>query len=59
MISACVQTHNLIFLTGANMAGKSTFLRSVSVAMYVAHMGFPVAAEENGIFGYGWHLYHH
>ena len=35
---------NLLFLTGANMAGKSTFLRSVSVAMYVAHVGFPVAA---------------
>lgn len=32
------------FLTGANMAGKSTFLRSVSTAMYTAHMGFPVAA---------------
>ena len=35
---------NVIFLTGANMAGKSTFLRSVSTAVYVAHMGFPVAA---------------
>lgn len=36
---------NIIFLTGANMAGKSTFLRSVSIALYVAHMGFPVAAK--------------
>lgn len=36
---------NVVFLTGANMAGKSTFLRSVSTAMYVAHMGFPVAAK--------------
>jgi len=35
---------HVIFLTGANMAGKSTFLRSVSTAVYVAHMGFPVAA---------------
>lgn len=35
---------NVIFLTGANMAGKSTFLRSVSTAVYLAHMGFPVAA---------------
>jgi len=34
----------VIFLTGANMAGKSTFLRSVSTAVYVAHMGFPVPA---------------
>ncbi len=32
------------FLTGANMAGKSTFLRAVSIAVYTAHMGFPVAA---------------
>ena len=39
------ESRNLIFLTGANMAGKSTFLRSISVAMYVAHMGFPVAAK--------------
>jgi DNA mismatch repair protein MutS len=36
---------NLIFLTGANMAGKSTFLRSVGTAVYIAHMGFPVAAK--------------
>ncbi len=36
---------NLIFLTGANMAGKSTFLRSLSTALYLAHMGFPVAAR--------------
>jgi DNA mismatch repair ATPase MutS len=33
-----------VFLTGANMAGKSTFLRSFSTAVYIAHMGFPVAA---------------
>lgn len=37
---------NLIFLTGANMAGKSTFLRALSTAVYVAHMGFPVAARK-------------
>jgi len=37
-------SRNLIFLTGANMAGKSTFLRSFSTAVYIAHMGFPVAA---------------
>lgn len=36
---------SIIFLTGANMAGKSTFLRAVSTAVYVAHMGFPVAAR--------------
>ncbi len=36
---------NVLFLTGANMAGKSTFLRSVCTAVYIAHMGFPVAAK--------------
>jgi DNA mismatch repair ATPase MutS len=36
---------SVVFLTGANMAGKSTFLRAFSTAVYVAHMGFPVAAK--------------
>ncbi|MGN6419619.1 MAG: MutS-related protein [Pseudobacter sp.] len=35
---------NVIFLTGANMAGKSTFMKSLSIAMFLAHMGFPVPA---------------
>jgi DNA mismatch repair ATPase MutS len=37
---------NVIFLTGANMAGKSTFMKSLSIALFVAHMGFPVAASK-------------
>lgn len=37
---------SVVFLTGANMAGKSTFLRSYSTAVYIAHIGFPVAAKE-------------
>lgn len=36
---------NVVFLTGANMAGKSTFMKSLSIALYMAHMGFPVAAK--------------
>ncbi|QEC78877.1 MutS-related protein [Mucilaginibacter ginsenosidivorax] len=36
---------NIIFLTGANMAGKSTFMKSLGIALYLAHIGFPVAAE--------------
>lgn len=36
---------NFLFLTGANMAGKSTFIKSVGVAVYLAHLGFPVPAE--------------
>ncbi|QEC40386.1 MutS-related protein [Pseudobacter ginsenosidimutans] len=38
------KNRTVVFLTGANMAGKSTFLRSVGTAVYIAHMGFPVAA---------------
>lgn len=37
---------NVVFLTGANMAGKSTFMKSLGIALYLAHMGFPVAAAE-------------
>lgn len=36
--------HNILFLTGANMAGKSTLMKSVGIALYLAHMGFPVPA---------------
>ncbi|NML22567.1 DNA mismatch repair protein [Pseudoflavitalea sp. G-6-1-2] len=36
---------NVIFLTGANMAGKSTFMKSLSIAIFLAHMGFPVPAK--------------
>jgi DNA mismatch repair protein MutS len=38
--------NNAIFLTGANMAGKSTFMKSLGIAMYLAHAGFPVAAKK-------------
>lgn len=37
---------NVFFLTGANMAGKSTFMKSFGIAVYLAHMGFPVAAAD-------------
>jgi len=37
---------NVLFITGANMAGKSTLMKSVGVAVYLAHMGFPVAAGQ-------------
>lgn len=36
---------NFIFLTGANMAGKSTIMKTIGVNFYLAHIGFPVAAE--------------
>lgn len=37
---------NVLFLTGANMAGKSTLMKATGIMMYLAHMGFPVAAQE-------------
>ncbi len=37
--------HNVLFLTGANMAGKSTLMTSIGTNLYLAHLGFPVAAE--------------
>jgi DNA mismatch repair protein MutS len=39
---------NVVFLTGANMAGKSTWMKSIGINMYLAHLGFPVAAEAMG-----------
>jgi DNA mismatch repair ATPase MutS len=33
-------------ITGANMAGKSTFLRTVSLALVMANSGLPVCAEK-------------
>lgn len=36
---------NFIFLTGANMAGKSTFIRAVGISVYLAHIGMGVPAK--------------
>jgi DNA mismatch repair ATPase MutS len=38
------QEQNFLFLTGANMAGKSTFIKAVGVAVYLAHVGMGVPA---------------
>lgn len=37
---------NICFLTGPNMAGKSTFLKSVGISIYLSHIGFPVPAKQ-------------
>ncbi|HWS59877.1 MAG TPA: hypothetical protein VN182_03015, partial [Flavobacterium sp.] len=39
-----VNGRNVCFLSGPNMAGKSTFLKSLSISVYLAHIGFPVPA---------------
>ncbi|HLK29838.1 MAG TPA: hypothetical protein VKT28_14765 [Puia sp.] len=40
------QQNNFLFLTGANMAGKSTFIKAVGIAVFLAHLGMGVPAEE-------------
>lgn len=39
------EKNNFIFLTGANMAGKSTFIRSAGSAVFLAHIGMGVPAQ--------------
>ena len=36
---------NFLFLTGANMAGKSTFIKAVGISTYLAHVGMGVPAK--------------
>jgi len=36
---------SICFLTGPNMAGKSTFLKSLGISVYLSHLGFPVPAK--------------
>ena len=40
------ENSNVIFLTGANMAGKSTFMKTFGIALFLAHVGFPLPAEK-------------
>jgi DNA mismatch repair ATPase MutS len=35
----------MLFLTGPNMAGKTTYLRSCGIALYLAHLGMGVPAR--------------
>ena len=39
------KNQNFLFLTGANMAGKSTFIKATGIAVYLAHIGMSVAAK--------------
>ena len=36
---------NMVFLTGSNMAGKSSLLKAIGLVIYLAHLGFPVPAD--------------
>ncbi|RYY83744.1 MAG: DNA mismatch repair protein MutS [Chitinophagaceae bacterium] len=39
-------TQNFVFLTGANMAGKSTLIKATGAAVYLAHLGMGVPAAQ-------------
>jgi DNA mismatch repair ATPase MutS len=39
------EKENFLFLTGANMGGKSTFIKAVGTGVYLAHIGMGVPAE--------------
>jgi DNA mismatch repair ATPase MutS len=37
---------HFLFLTGANMAGKTTFIKAVGVAVFLSHIGMGVPAQQ-------------
>ena len=39
------QSKRMLFLTGPNMAGKTTYLRATGMAIYLAHLGMGVPAR--------------
>ena len=41
-----IKNQQFFIITGANMAGKSTFLRTVSLSIVMANIGLPVCAEK-------------
>ncbi|WP_051293331.1 MutS-related protein [Olivibacter sitiensis] len=41
----CKDTHQIALITGSNMAGKSTFLRTIGVNIVLAQTGGPVCAR--------------
>ncbi|MDP2068711.1 MAG: DNA mismatch repair protein MutS [Lutibacter sp.] len=41
-----IENQQFFIVTGANMAGKSTFLRTVSLSIVMGNMGLPVCADE-------------
>ncbi len=41
-----IDNQEFLIVTGANMAGKSTFLRAVSLNLVMANIGLPVCAQE-------------
>lgn len=40
---------NLLFLTGANMAGKSTFIKTIGIIIYLSHIGMGAPAKHTAL----------
>lgn len=40
------ESKRFLFLTGANMAGKSTFIKTIGILAYLAHIGMGVPAKK-------------
>ncbi|MFC2128104.1 DNA mismatch repair protein MutS [Bacteroidota bacterium] len=40
-----IDAQNFLIITGANMAGKSTFLRTISLSVVMANSGLPICAK--------------
>ena len=38
---------DVCFLTGPNMAGKSTYMKNLGMAVYLVHVGLPVTEDRN------------
>jgi len=43
------ENHQFMILTGPNMAGKSTYLRSIGLTFVLANAGFPITADSVSI----------
>lgn len=50
------QEHRVLFLTGPNMAGKTTYLRAFATALYLGHLGMGVPASRF-VFSPAQHLF--
>ena len=44
--SVTINTEEFFIITGANMAGKSTFLRTISLSIVMSNIGLPVCANK-------------
>jgi len=45
-----IKSQEFFIVTGANMAGKSTFLRTISLHIVMANIGLPVCAKSSSYF---------